>query len=216
MDSSTSALKQHCRSTSKERKLQRRRERERAHRASETAAEKEERLRKRRVRDRANRASESKEQREARLQRKRTRLAAQTGQHRESRLQGLSARQNERLAAETPEQREARLEDMSIRQNERLAAETPEQRAARLQHNRDQHSHLPLLDQPSIQSKMLKFHEHFATLRIPTCPTCHKRFPGLKVNSQSGECLSCFRDKCVPKLYSPENNMDSGPVPRQL
>ena len=98
---------------------------------------------------------------------------------------------------------------MSLRQNERLVAETQEQREARLQRDRerhrDQHSHLSLIDQPSVQSKMLKFHGHFATLEMPTCPTCSKRFPGLKVNSQSGECLSCNRDKRIPKLYSSEN-----------
>ena len=87
MDSSESASKQPCRSASNERKLQSRRERDRAHRASETAAEKEEWLRKRRVRDQAKRAAESEEQRDARLQQKRT-------------------RKSERLTAETEQQRE--------------------------------------------------------------------------------------------------------------
>ena len=54
-------------------KLQRRRGRERAHRAAETAAEKEERLRKRRKRDQERRAAETQEQRQTRLQRKRSR-----------------------------------------------------------------------------------------------------------------------------------------------
>ena len=44
----------------RERRLQCRRERERAHRAAETAAEKEEKLRKRRKRDLAKRAAERK------------------------------------------------------------------------------------------------------------------------------------------------------------
>ena len=87
MDSSESASKQPCQSASNERKLQSRRERDRAHRASETAAEKEEWLRKRRVRDQAKRAAESEEQRDARLQQKRT-------------------RKSERLTAETEQQRE--------------------------------------------------------------------------------------------------------------
>ena len=43
----------------REKCLQRRRERERSRRASETAEEREERLRKRRVRDRARRAAQS-------------------------------------------------------------------------------------------------------------------------------------------------------------
>ena len=46
-------------SAAREIKLQRRRERERAHRATETAAEKEERLRKRTKRDQERRAAEA-------------------------------------------------------------------------------------------------------------------------------------------------------------
>ena len=83
------------RSPSKERRLQRRREREHANRASETAAQKEERLRKRRMRDRAKREAETEEQRMARLQRKHT-------------------RESDRLAAETPDQREARLDRQRV------------------------------------------------------------------------------------------------------
>ena len=52
-------------------RLQRRRERERASRASETAEQREERLRKRRNRDRARRAAQSEEQRQALLKRER-------------------------------------------------------------------------------------------------------------------------------------------------
>ena len=47
--------------TVRERRLQHRRERERAHRAAETAAEKEERLRKCRKRDQERRAAETEE-----------------------------------------------------------------------------------------------------------------------------------------------------------
>ena len=57
--------------------------------------------------------------------------------------------------------------------SERLAAETEEQREARLQHNRERHkeqqSQLPLLEQPSVQAKMRKFHPQFSTLDVPTC-----------------------------------------------
>ena len=127
----------------------------------------------------------------------------------------MSARQIERLTAETEQQREARLERLSTLQSERLASETPEQRVARLlrdrQGHRDQHSQLPLLDQPSVQSKMQKFHEHFTALDVPMCVTCSKAFPGLKVNLQSGECLSCSRDKRVTKLFS-SDNMNPSPV----
>ena len=58
MDSSSTS-KRACMFESKEGKLQWRRERERAHRALETAAEREQRLRKRRERDRAKREAES-------------------------------------------------------------------------------------------------------------------------------------------------------------
>ena len=48
----------------RERRLQRRCERERAHRASETAEQREERLSRRKIRDRARRAAQSVEQRQ--------------------------------------------------------------------------------------------------------------------------------------------------------
>ena len=247
--STPSTSKRPCRSASHESKLQRRRERERARRASETAAEKEARLRKRRMRDRARRAAETEEQRQTRLQRKRSReserLAAESEQHRlaRARLERVHIHTRQALDTETPEQRDARLDRMSVRQSERLATETPEERQARLSHvtacrnerlteetvdqrearlqadrerHRDQVTHLPLLEQSSVQSKMLKFHAHCAALEMPACTTCCKQFPGLKVNSHSGECLSCSRDKHVPKLYSSENNMNPGPVPQQL
>ena len=51
-------------SGNREDRLQRRRERERAHRASETAEQREERLRVRRARDRARRAAQTAEERE--------------------------------------------------------------------------------------------------------------------------------------------------------
>ena len=245
--STPSTSKRPCRSASHESKLQRRRERERARRASETAAEKEARLRKRRMRDRARRAAETEEQRQTRLQQKRSReserLAAESEQHRLARLERVHIHTRQALDTETPEQRDARLDRMSVRQSERLATETPEERQARLSHviacrnerlteetldqrearlqadrerHRDQVTHLPLLEQSSVQSKMLKFHAHCAALEMPTCTTYCKQFPGLKVNSHSGECLSCSRDKHVPKLYSSENNMNPGPVPQQL
>ena len=54
-------------SRNREDRLQRRRERERAHRTSETAEQREERLRVRRARDRARRAAQTAEERDARL-----------------------------------------------------------------------------------------------------------------------------------------------------
>ena len=106
---------------------------------------------------------------------------------------------------------------MSARQSERLYTET---REARLHRDSEQHRNqwtcLPVLNHPSVHSKMLNFHRHFVTLEVTRCSTCCKGFPGLKINSQSGECLSCSRDKHVPKLYSSENNMNPGIVPPAL
>ena len=81
----------------REKCLQRRRERERSRRASETAEEREERLRKRRVRDRARRAAQSASAREIDLQQRRERSAAESPESREARLQ----RMRDRVAAET-------------------------------------------------------------------------------------------------------------------
>ena len=72
-------------SGNREDRLQRRRERERARRASETVEQREERLRMRRARDRARRA-------------------AQTEEERAARLQQMSANQRHRLTSETEEE----------------------------------------------------------------------------------------------------------------
>ena len=126
--------------------------------------------------------------------RDRTRHAAQTAQRRGADLQQRS----ERLADETAEEREARLRQMTASNHARLAAETAEEREARLQSDRVlvRHRHqlvmqaqLPLFQQSSVRTKMLKFHaHHMATLDVLRC-TCSERFPGLKIHSHSTECL---------------------------
>ena len=103
------------------------------------------------------------------------------------------------------------------------AAETAEKREARLQSVRVRHrqqqvmqAQLPLFQQSSVRTKMLKFYaHHMATLDALRC-TCSERFPGLKIHSHSTECLQCSRDEHTPKLYSSTNNMDPAPVPPQL
>ena len=77
--------------------LQRRRERDRVRRQSESAQQREERLRRRRVRDRARYAAQTTEQRLLSLQRRRDRLIGESTRQREARLQDLSAHQ-QRLA----------------------------------------------------------------------------------------------------------------------
>ena len=105
---------------------ERRNQRDRARRASETAAQREERLRKRRVRDRARRAEETEDQRAARLARQRgsrnETLAADTEEQRTARL---SANRSERLAMESEQQRTARLERLSANQSGRLHSSLP-------------------------------------------------------------------------------------------
>ena len=138
-------------SQDREERLRRRRERERARRANETAEQKERRLRQRRERDRARRATQVTEEREARL------------------LQ-LSASQRER---------EARLQCDRQRHREQVVVQ----------------SQLPLFQQHSVRSKMLRFHAHMASLDSPQCTTCSESYPGLRLGSQSTVCQRCTQDK---------------------
>ena len=117
-------------SENREDRLQRRRERERARRASETVEQREERLRVRRARDRARRAAQTAEERDARLRQirdnRRQSLATESEEKRAARLQQMSANQRHRLASETEEERATRLRQMSANQCHRLATETEE------------------------------------------------------------------------------------------
>ena len=88
-------------SGNREDRLQRRRERERTRRASETAEQREERLRVRRARDRARRA-------------------AQTAEERDARLRQIRDNRRQSLATESEEERAVRLQQM----RDRLASET--------------------------------------------------------------------------------------------
>ena len=95
----------------------------------------------------------------------------------------------------------------------RLAAESSEKREARLQSVRVRHrqqqvmqAQLPLFQQSSVRTKILKFHALIATLDALRCSTCSERYPGLELQSHSTECLQCSRDKQA--LYSSTNNMD--------
>ena len=133
-------------SSKKEEQLLRRRVRERARRAAETAEEKEQRLSKRRARDKARRAEQRAEQhaeeRKKMLQQLRCqqqeRRDAETGKQREDRLQQLRCQQQERRDAETGKQREDRLQYMRDQEHERRDTESSSQRENRLQHMRDE------------------------------------------------------------------------------
>ena len=144
-------------------------------------------------------------------------------EHREPRECHREARSDERL-----EHREARLQRDRESHREAQSDERLEHREARLQCDRESHREsyreqrmqgVPLFQQHSVQTKMLKFHAHFATmelLRCSTCSTCSEAFPGLHLHPGSSECVRCGRDKRTPKLYSTGNNMDPGPIPTQL
>ncbi len=172
-------------------------------------------------------ASETEEEREARLQRMSQRLASETEEEREARLQRMRLHQQQRLASETEEEREARLQRVTLHQQERLASETEEEREDRIERDRERHTQqatnaqIPLCDQPSVRSKMSKFHSELVALQVSGCGTCSETFPGLNVtpissDSNYTECVRCSRDKHIPKLYSSANNMDPGCVPPPL
>ena len=168
---------------------------------------------KRRVRDRARRAAQTAEQRQACLQRRRDRLNVESTEEREARLQQM----RDRLAAESAGEREARLQRMRSNQSERLAAESIEEREDRRQRVNERETHANREEpfkQCSVQMKMRKFHEYFVTLNSPKCSTCSESFPGIQLRSPST--IRCYRDKHTPKLYSSANGMDPGPLPSQL
>ena len=133
-------------SSKKEEQLLRRRVRERARRAAETAEEKEQRLSKRRARDKARRAAQRDEQhaeqRKTMLQQLRRqqqeRRDAESSKQREDRLQHMRDQEHERRDAENSEQRENRLQHMRDQDHQRRDVESSEQRENRLQHMRDQ------------------------------------------------------------------------------
>ena len=138
----------------------------------DSSQDREERLRHRRERERARRANETAEQKERRLrqrrERDRARRATQVTEEREARLLQLSASKRER---------EARLQ--CDRQREQVVVQ----------------SQLPLFQQHSVRSKMLRFHAHMASLDSPQCTTCSESYPGLRLGSQSTVCQRCTQDK---------------------
>ena len=176
---------------------------------SETAEERTARLQQMSANQHERLVSETAVQREARLQSLRDRLASETAEERTTRLQQMSANQHERLTSEIAEERTARLQQTNTHQRDRLVNETAEEREARLQYYSDRHrelqvvqSHLPLFEQRSVRTKMLRFHAHMASLNSPQCATCSERFPGLRLCSLSTECVRCSHDKHSPKVYS--------------
>ena len=139
-------------------------------------------------------------------------------EHREPRLQYDRERHREARSDERLEHREARLQRDRESHREARSDERLEHREARLQCERESYREqqmqgVPLFQQHSVQTKMLKFHAHFATMELLRCSTCSEAFPGLHLHPGSTECVRCGRDKRTPKLYSTGNNMDPGPIP---
>ena len=216
----------------REARLHAMRTRQRERRAMETEEEKEARLQALRAGEHERRAMETEEEREGRLQTLRAgeheRSAMETEEEREGGLQTLRAGEHERRAMETEEEREGRLQALRAGEHERRAMETEEEREARLHALRagqqerrametaDTIHQAPLLDQPQVQRKMLRFHSHMAQLQFNECSTCAEAFPSIKIKSGTSECLRCFRDKHKVKLYSCANNMHPDPVPPEL
>lgn len=46
--------------------------------------------------------------------------------------------------------------------------------------------------------------------------SCLEHFPNFAMAACSTQYSRCNRDTQIPKLYSPANNMDPGPIPPQL
>ena len=124
-------------------------------------------------------------------------------EHREPRLQYDRERHREARSDERLEHREARLQCDRESHREARSDERLEHREARLQCDRESHresyreQRVPLFQQHSVQTKMLKFHAHFATMELLrcTCSTCSEAFPGLHLHPGSSECVRCGRDK---------------------
>ena len=118
-------------------------------------------------------------------------------EHREPRLQYDRERHREARSDERLEHREARLQRDRESHREARSDERLEHREARLQCDRESHREsyreqrmqgVPLFQQHSVQTKMLKFHAHFATMELLRCSTCSEAFPGLHLHPGSSEC----------------------------
>ena len=115
---------------SKEERLRKWRDRDRARHAAntaETAEQREERLRKRRDRDRARRAANTAEQTSEINEQRCLGLEQEMEQQQEVRLEGMRTSRRGQLAMETNEERDIILETMSTHRRERLATESAEE-----------------------------------------------------------------------------------------
>ena len=138
------------------------------------------------------------------------------------RLQYVDSLIKQHLKAETPKPRLDLLNRMSTRQQDRLEVETQEQtsaRLSRLEQNRTSGSNggaVPSLNENRVKEKVKMLHKEMASIESPICCTCLEKFPGTKMASKPSECLRCYRNKKVTKLFSADNNMSPESVPAEL
>jgi len=79
-----------------------------------------------------------------------------------------------------------------------------------------QHTNYPLeVDDTHVIELMQNFHRGLSDLQNEFCGTCKECFPTIKTN-EVGLCNCCRTDAQLPKLFTPENNMDPGSVPTEL
>ena len=173
------------------------------------------------------------------------RIAAETAEEREARLRAICDNHTQRVTSETEEQRESRLQEMRDYRMRRLASETDEARLQQTRENQlrrctDDNEDVDRRRQESRErqrrhrelerlrphtaltrahAEMANFHSKLETLEISKCNICHEKSHGKKTmlqETQGSVCTRCKKDKHTPKIYSPENNMDPGPVPPEL
>ena len=153
-------------------------------------------------------APETAEARDSRLCRRRQR---DRDQHRTAR-----SRYRARRLAQSTEDRDSVLQQRT----DTLRSESEHERARLQSQQRAVQFQTPHFEQLSVQAKMAKFHSRLTTLEVPKCATCLKSFPGLNMKSvatdAAQQCVRCYRDNHIPKMYSSANNMIPGLVPPEL
>ena len=188
----------------------------------ETEQQREERLSADRSRSRSRRQRETTPERQLRQAgdkaRSQLRREIETTPERELRQAGDRARSQLRREIETTPEEQLRLASQRVRSRLRRERETtPEEQL----HEGDRYQAvLSVTDQQiSPYDTMLKYHETMSFIKSLKCDTCFENFPTLSVSLQPNgvsKCSTCANDKHIPKLYSSENNMNPGVVPRQL
>ena len=189
---------------------------------------------------RQRRLEESEDDREARLATRRQRRMNESEQEREA---TLGTRRQRRLE-ESEDDREARLATRRQRRMNESEQETEATLATRRQRrlnesaqqrtNPNSHGHnhtsqnsylyeggwrnIPLHEQPWVNDIMMKFQKKQDKWNHIKCTLCNEMWPIRFQPSQieTYTCIHCKRDKNIPKLFSPQNDMDPGVVPQCL